>query len=266
MNISPAENMWFHKLCDEKDDALHYFRQFGLHRPVVQDDMNRLSKLNDTHNPGYSMKRPLHHMQDNFPILFEAMDATFGMMPSTSRIVEQVHGILRHTVDPEDSIRFTDCQTRYYSNCYEERKERKALIKNERSGFKGHEQMKGKHTSGIKHDRTMDQIDLLGRQCMERIDCSANIPQETLPLALREQMKISSIAREGSMMLDHEVAKRKKDEYDKKARNLNVNVLTEEEIMKEAMTEKLTNDDDLRARADGSKLSDEDKNLLEKFM
>jgi len=66
--------------------------------------------------------------------------------------------------------------------------------------------------------------------------------------------------------MDKMIAKRKKSAYDIKARNLNVEMLTEEDITREAMTAELTNDTHLKTQFDGTSVSNEDRQLIQKFM
>jgi len=137
MSISPAEATWYNRLSEDESKFVHYFKQFGLHRDVVLPDINLLSKLMDRTVPDYKLMRPLSYMKLTFPIIFEAMAAVFQLLPSNSRILEQLHGILRQAIKPGDTIKLTDCQSRYTSNCYGERKERKKIIKKDMP-FTGH--------------------------------------------------------------------------------------------------------------------------------
>ena len=265
MSITPAEASWHSKLSEDQSKFVHYFKQFGLHHDAVQPDISRLSKLRDRTEPGYKLARPLSYMKQTFPIIFEAMAAVFQLFPSNSRILEQLHGILRQAIKPGDTIKFTDCQSRYTSNCYGERKERKKLI-GKKKPFDGHIQMKGKHTSGTKHDRTMDQVVFLGKQALCRKRKYTDLDQRQFPDDLKKGMKIRSIVLEGGTSMDKLIAERKKSAYDVKARNLNVEMLTEEEITREAVAAELTNDAHLRAQFNGTSVSNEHRQLIQKFM
>ena len=123
--------------------------------------------MSDNISPTFSFKRPLQEFKSRFPIIYDAFDSIFRLMPSNSRIMEQLHGILRESIETNDTIQFTNAQARYSSNCYESRKERKKVIE-KKGEFKGHDQIKGKHTGGVKHDRTKEQLVMLGKQAMER--------------------------------------------------------------------------------------------------
>ena len=128
IHISRSESVWFNRLKEDKDNAIHYFKQFGLDREVVRNEILVLSKMTDHASPTFAYKHPLTEFKLRFPIIYDAFDSVFRLMPSNSRIMEQLHGILRESIETNDTIKFTNAQARYSSNCYETRKERKKVI------------------------------------------------------------------------------------------------------------------------------------------
>ena len=265
VHVSKSESIWFNKLKEDEENAVHYFKQFGLDRDIVRNELAKLSKMSDNPSPTFSFKRPLHEFKSKFPITYDAFDSIFRLMPSNSRIMEQLHGILRESIETNDTIQFTNAQARYSSNCYETRKERKKVIE-KRGEFKGHDQMKGKHTGGIKHDRTKEQLAMLGEQAMERKKMYAGVDIQSLPYNIRTKMGIKNIAKDGSSAQDKIIAKRKREAYDEKATRLKVTMLTKRIITQKANHTDLTNDEMLRAEYRGNGVSKEDKIMIEKFM
>ena len=91
--VATAEVTWLNKLREDENLAIAYFRFMGLHRECLFDDLRKLSKMQDiqkisdstSHQP---MNKPLHCMQSEFPVLFEALSAVFELMPSNSRMLE----------------------------------------------------------------------------------------------------------------------------------------------------------------------------------
>ena len=51
-----------------------------------------------------------------FPILFEALEAKFALMPSSTRIVKQKHGQLRECLRDCVGQAYTDAEQQYITN------------------------------------------------------------------------------------------------------------------------------------------------------
>ena len=256
--VTTAEVTWLNKLRENENLAIAYFRFMGLHRECLFDDLRKLSKMQDiqkipdstSHQP---MNKPLHHMQSKFPVLFEALSAVFKLMPSNSRMLEQLHGILRSAIQSQDTIKFTDSQSRYTSNCYEDRKARKAMGNNRKgsSEFTGHKQMLSQHTGGLKHDRTKDQLILFGKQTMAKKRMYSEMDLNLLPPQLRKRLKTNVIAKDGGKSMDMHISMKKKESYDDRAEKLAIVKLTDEDMTAIALTTPLTNDASFIAQEEG---------------
>ena len=269
--VATAEVTWLNKLREDENLAIAYFRFMGLHRECLFDDLRKLSKMQDiqkipdstSHQP---MNKPLHCMQSEFPVLFEALSAVFELMPSNSRMLEQLHGILRGAIQPQDTIKFTDGQSRYTSNCYEDRKARKAVGNNRKgsSEFTGHKQMLSQHTGGLKHDRTKDQLILFGKQTMAKKRMYSEMDLNLLPPELRKRLKTSAIAKDGGKSMDTHIATKKKESYDDRAEKLAIVKLTDEDMTALALTTPLTNDASFIAQEEG--IGKQERDLIRRFL
>ena len=60
---------------------------------------------------------------EEYPVLFTALCATFGLLPSASRIVESAHGMMRDFHDTQVPAEFLNAKMRYKMNRDYEMKE-----------------------------------------------------------------------------------------------------------------------------------------------
>ena len=94
----------------------------------------------------------------------------------------------------------------------------------------------------------------------------AGVDIQSLPHNIRTNMGIKNIAKDGSLVQDKIIAKRKREAYDEKAKRLKVTMLTKTTISQKANHTDLTNDKMLREEYRGNGVSKEDKIMIEKFM
>ena len=90
LRMPAEETRYYNILKDERDDVVHWWRQFCLNWECLVSDLQRLSKAYVT-NSG-SDNTYLVTFRRDFPILFECIDAVFGLMMSNSRLCKQIHG------------------------------------------------------------------------------------------------------------------------------------------------------------------------------
>jgi hypothetical protein len=120
----------------------------------TRGDLQRLSKTISAE----ATKPCLHSFKTEYPVIFAALHAKFGLMPSNSRIAEQVHGGLRDSLKEGVPYAFTDAQRSLLVNIeYHYREARRKLVR-ERYSRKEDAESGGikKHNtaySGVKHDR-----------------------------------------------------------------------------------------------------------------
>lgn len=82
-------------------------------RDVVRDDLRRLSNEEPTARAGGDKNRRLRDFRDKCPVIFEALFAAYGLCPSSSRLVEQIHGIMRATLEMQTTLEFQDHRIEY---------------------------------------------------------------------------------------------------------------------------------------------------------
>ena len=71
----PSEKKWYDILSKQPKDVVHWWRQFGLNKECLIDDLQRLSsQINVTPSSGPPLKR----FQSKYPILFECLHSVFG--------------------------------------------------------------------------------------------------------------------------------------------------------------------------------------------
>jgi hypothetical protein len=94
-----SEQHWYNLLYEDEESVTHWFQEIGFMRPCIQGDLQRLSKSTtvEGEEPGLPRQGVLRAFRTNFPVIFGALDAKFGLMPSNSRIAKQVHGGLRQS-------------------------------------------------------------------------------------------------------------------------------------------------------------------------
>ena len=89
------EQKWYNILSKRSEEVVHFWRQFGLNRGCVADDLQRLSQRKEA-LPTPNGSAPLLVFRDEYKILFECLHAVFGLMMSNSHLCEQIHSMMRH--------------------------------------------------------------------------------------------------------------------------------------------------------------------------
>ena len=86
------EQIWYDILTNHIDDVVHFWRQFGLNRECLVGDLQHLSS--ETRAWDSKKDVPLLVFKNKSPVLFEGLEAVFGIMMSNSRLCEQIHGMI----------------------------------------------------------------------------------------------------------------------------------------------------------------------------
>jgi hypothetical protein len=72
----------------------------------------------------------LHEFYESYPTIFKALRATFALLPSASRIVEQIHGMVRENYNPQTPYDFLDNMMKYIVKfSYNMREERRRYVR-----------------------------------------------------------------------------------------------------------------------------------------
>ena len=91
--------LWFMKMEDSwglqrrQEELPELLNEFKV---LSNADAVSLSSLHETSPPVDHTRKRKADDDQQYPILFEALDACFGLMPSNERIAEQAHGLLRY--------------------------------------------------------------------------------------------------------------------------------------------------------------------------
>ena len=151
--------MWSEKLNQNPAEVAHYWRQFGLNRECCIADLKRL--MSATMTP---CRKGLLVFKDDFPVLFECLHAVFGLMMSNSRLCEQIHGMMRHSLkssgpgmDQIDATLFYATGTDYVM-----KRESRDLLSGRQEG-----QPPKKKLKSLDHNKTKPQIVMLSEQLLE---------------------------------------------------------------------------------------------------
>ena len=105
------EQIWYDILTNHVNDVVHFWRQFGLNRECLVGDLQHLSS--ETSEQDSKKDVPLLVFKNKFPVLFEGLEAVFGMMMSNSRLCEQMHGMMRFGLSSAIGMDQADTQQMY---------------------------------------------------------------------------------------------------------------------------------------------------------
>jgi len=97
----------------------------------------------------------------DYPVLFECLYAVFGAMMSNSRLVEQIHGMLRSNLRSQVGMDQADHHRQFSAHQEYKMREARRKIADE-SGEKRDKQKKA-----LKHDKTNEQKVMIGRQMIK---------------------------------------------------------------------------------------------------
>ena len=150
---------WYDILSQDSEDTVHWYRQFCLDREVVIHDLYKLSKVKPfDRSPG------IINFKNEYPVLFDALYAVFRLLPSNSRLCEQIHGMLRHSFKCEIGMDQSDAQYCYLVNKEYYLREVRRALNNTKKDADGN-----RATKAGKHDRTKTQTEIIGKQMIECI-------------------------------------------------------------------------------------------------
>ena len=157
---TPDITRWYDILSQDSDDTVHWYRQLCLYYEVVLPDIYKLSQ----EKPSNSRSSGIINFKNEYPVLFDALYAVFRLLPSNSRLCEQIHGMLRHSFKCEIGMDQADAQYSYNVNTeYHFREVRRALINTKVDAD-------GNRVAKVgKHDRTKAQTEMIGKQMIDSI-------------------------------------------------------------------------------------------------
>jgi len=135
----------------------HWYRQLGLAQDVVQEDLRRLSK-EEAGTRDIASTTWLADFRASYPALFDALKATFYLLPSTTRLMESTHSSVRQMYHGNHTWAYIDAwQTYMSSEGYRHREARRRKIR---------EAMGGSNKS-VKHEDRKETAQMAGQQLLE---------------------------------------------------------------------------------------------------
>ena len=200
---------------DNVDDLCHYFQQFGLGCACIGDNLKKLTLHNVEDDSLEDDEEALLFFKRIFPILFECLEAKFGLMPSTTRIIEQKHRQIRDSLKILVGQDFTDAQHKYISNMdfkqrekrrKVERKRRKEKLKSSaEDDINGSPQKKRKQYQKpiqIVDDDSKEQQIKIGKDVLEVGKLYTPEEIDKYPDHIQESAKVKAVDKKGTTSID----------------------------------------------------------------
>ena len=103
----PDKQKWYDIVAPQVDEVVPFWMQFGLNRECAKANLKCLKYVEDCNAPH---KSPLLTFKELYPVLFEGLQAVFGLMMSNSRLCEQIHGMLRFGLSSSIGMDQADAQ------------------------------------------------------------------------------------------------------------------------------------------------------------
>ena len=160
-----------------------------------------------------------------YPVLFDALYSVFGLLPSNSRLCEQVHGMLRQSLSSGIGMDQSDAQFSYKVNTeYQFRQERRELVNTSNDEEVDDEKRK---TKVSKHDKTKEQTEMIGQQMCDFIATYDNADLSTVT-------SVRKITKIGRRTQDKNIAGAKEALEKEKQARMTREVLTIDEVRNDA--------------------------------
>ena len=193
------ERAWFELLNEGRDDVFHFFRQLGFGRSILRTELKRLShEVYDHDNNSNNIRQadsdtPLRDFYNQYPIIYDCIQASFLRIPSNSRLGEMGHSFSRNFYTSQTPMTRMDHNLNFLINhTYPQRKLRRGIGKSSR-----------KHLdSKAKQSKSGAQVKLVGRtkysfEAMAR-----------LPAKVKQESHIRALNEKGVMRLEEDRNKR----------------------------------------------------------
>ena len=139
--------LWFMKMEDSwglqrrQEELPELLNEFKV---LSNADAVSLSSLHETSPPVAHTRKRKADDDQQYPILFEALDACFGLMPSNERIAKQAHGLLRYMLEKTQTSWRADAEATYKFDCYgQNQKVRESMKQNREERSKKKQKFEG---------------------------------------------------------------------------------------------------------------------------
>ena len=230
LRMLAEDSRYYNILRNEIDDVVHWWRQFCLNWECLVSDLQRLSKVyvtNADSNDTY-----LVTFRKEFPILFECIEAVFGLMMSNSRLCEQIHGMMRKVLRLGTGQEEADKHRAYSTGTdFEMKEERRAMV----PGKKNVKRRKAKRHSSTKAQHIQHSKQLCERSKAFSLVAEPLFGGEKVPS--RRQVHTA-----GRRAKDKELSQQQMNVLMKKRDRSRRDELTLQDVLREAKTLKPTND------------------------
>jgi len=219
LNIDKESDVYFAHLLPQAKKVAHFFRQFGLARLIVRDELIQLSKQ-ETPSTN-SEKGRLDDFKKKYPIIFDALHSAFGYSSSNSRIIELLHGFVRSFYDSQTPLEFLDAKLRYLMDKeHQDREERRNMTKKKRDKKSAHKQ--------VKHLDDKPKCAKQGQQLCTSSQRYLTHEIEALPNKLRKEILIRALKEIGTTQKEKEyesIVKVKSEEKGRAKRRRGVDMM-----------------------------------------
>ena len=229
LELNANEEKWYKILELDYITTCHFFQQFGLNREVIQNDFKKLYNNDVVTSRDPTISKPLAIFKNKYPVIYDCLDATFGLLPSNSRLMEQIHAMGRHYNIPGQSLSFVDAKRCYMTNYnYYLREERRVVVRKEakrRLEDRDDDKVVKKFKSGsVHHDRTKETQIMEANQMIQFGKRYSNEIIEHLPKEIKSKVAMRNIRDKGFMVLDKTITTkqraRSEDKVTKSKKNL----------------------------------------------
>ena len=226
--MDPKERVYFDQLEPNSDDVVHWFRQIGLARAVVREELIVMVQEKPSDRDPDS-KTPLQDFKRKYPILYDLLFSFVGYSASNSRIVELLHAFTRQIYDPNMPMECLDNRLNHMmGDEYVQRDDRRDVSKQNRDPSLPYS--KPKHL-----DRKKTQ-QMQGEQMLEGAKKYNASAIAALPPEFQEQIKIKHLNKQGHTTMEKQYKdalqsaweERKSNKLSRSARQLDLIELEQE--------------------------------------
>lgn len=253
--IRPAdEKAFFDLLIEDKESVAHWLQQLGLMRDCVREDLQRLSNERSA-----SRDEGFEAFFTVYPVIWACLVAKFALMPSATRLAEQLHGGARHGLRDGVSIQSTDSKRAYLMDKeYANRAARRRIAKRD-DALRALEKAPSKRKRGgasAKHCARKSEQQMAGEQLLESGKKYSQYTIDTMPPEFLAEIGVKKLTKLGSSVLNKEMeVKQAAFEEEKHARRTREPVTLEAWQAKAASTKvgndaEWVNPEEAQSRAD----------------
>eukprot|EP00978_Attheya_sp_CCMP212_P020213 scaffold57562_cov32-Attheya_sp.AAC.1 len=189
---SEEEESFYNLMVNKDQDVAHWWGQFGYDRQVLKQSLCQELNALSISKPN-QRERGLLVFQESYPILFAGLHATYGLMPSVSRMCEQSHGLMRDSLESGVSLKYTDARQSYITD---------SVYYTRESCRKINRQKKSKKGGRVKHDNTKQLQQMEGQQLVKSLEMYEESMVDALPDTVKGSIVVHKIREAGSLELD----------------------------------------------------------------